>query len=156
MSSTENLNLVPPLIESGRFHELIKAGQTISSSFSPLDNSFSAFITYANTVRAQRCTNSISKTLSHSSQDVPSKEKETKPRTDEEQPIYFSSTDVVPSSERRLVRRSNLYLAIKPWWLCLVHHGHTYYFCSIQQPFVVSWKSFRWLVSPTTSNNDTD
>ncbi|EDR05684.1 uncharacterized protein LACBIDRAFT_302853 [Laccaria bicolor S238N-H82] len=83
MSSTENLNLLPPLIESGRFHQLVKAGQTISSSFSPLDNSFSAFITYANT-------------------DIPSKEKETKSRTDEEQPIYFSGIDIVPSSERRL------------------------------------------------------
>lgn len=45
----ENLNLVPPLVQSGHVHELIALGQTVSASLSPLDNSLAAFIT--NTVR---------------------------------------------------------------------------------------------------------
>jgi len=45
MPAAEYLTLVPPLVEAGKFNELVKAGQTLSSTFSPSDNSFAVFIT---------------------------------------------------------------------------------------------------------------
>ncbi|KAF4610945.1 hypothetical protein D9613_006754 [Agrocybe pediades] len=76
---SDHLNLVPPLVESGKFQELLDAGQTLSVALSPADNSLSAFITNLN----------------------PPSPEETE-KEDDDQPIYFASLDAVPSSERRL------------------------------------------------------
>lgn len=42
---TNDLNLVPPLVESGKFIDLVNAGQTISTCLSPADNTLAIFIT---------------------------------------------------------------------------------------------------------------
>ncbi|KAJ7066584.1 nucleoporin Nup85-like protein [Mycena amicta] len=73
-----HLILTPPLVPAGRPQDLLEAGQALSAALSPLDNSFAVFVTTA-----------------HASQ--PSKRP-----PDEEQPVYFSTRDGVPSSERRL------------------------------------------------------
>jgi len=88
--ATQNINLLPPLVESGRFEELVQSGQTISATTSPFDNSLAIFLSPTNVSGF-------------------------KPDSDQEEPIYFASYDVVPSSERRLVSsksitpRRNLY-----------------------------------------------
>ncbi|KIM44830.1 hypothetical protein M413DRAFT_442797 [Hebeloma cylindrosporum] len=79
MPAAEYLTLAPPLVEAGKFDELVKAGQTVSSTFSSSDNSFAVYITNAIVPNAA------------------------KGRTgEEEQPIYFASLYSPPSSERRL------------------------------------------------------
>ena len=40
-----DINLAPPVVESGRFHDLVKAGQTVSASWSPSSNSLAVFLT---------------------------------------------------------------------------------------------------------------
>ncbi|KAF8998522.1 nucleoporin Nup85-like protein [Cyathus striatus] len=78
MSETASLSLVPALVESGKFSELVNEGQTISTSLSPFSNSLAVFL---------------------SSQLPPSQEKLNQ---DEDFPVYFASMDALPSSERRL------------------------------------------------------
>jgi hypothetical protein len=39
------LNVLPPLVQAGRFGEFIDAGRTLSMSLSPLDNSVATFVT---------------------------------------------------------------------------------------------------------------
>ncbi|KAF5369464.1 hypothetical protein D9758_002731 [Tetrapyrgos nigripes] len=73
----QHINLVPPQVESGHFDELLQAGQTISATTSPFDNSLAVFLSPTN----------ISGSNSSSNQ---------------EEPVYFASYDVIPSSERRL------------------------------------------------------
>lgn len=41
----EHLNLAPPLVEAGRVQDFIDAGQTISSTFSPSDETLAVFVT---------------------------------------------------------------------------------------------------------------
>ncbi|KII87265.1 hypothetical protein PLICRDRAFT_113015 [Plicaturopsis crispa FD-325 SS-3] len=79
MPSADNLNLVPPQVESGDVEGFISSGRTLSASFSPLHNSLAVFST----------TNTVSQPSRQSTQWT-------------EQPVYFASTDSVPSSERRL------------------------------------------------------
>lgn len=99
MDAQEDLNLVPPVIEFGRFEELVKAGQTICSSLSPADNSFAVFLKNAvssNVIRRGRYTKNcfyLKSVLAESSDN------------EDEQPVYFVSRQAVPSSERRLVRQ---------------------------------------------------
>ena len=45
MLGADHINLVPPVVESGRFHDLLKAGQTVSASLSPSSNSLAVFLT---------------------------------------------------------------------------------------------------------------
>ena len=45
MLGADHINLVPPVVESGKFHDLVKAGQTVSSSLSPSSNSLAVFLT---------------------------------------------------------------------------------------------------------------
>jgi hypothetical protein len=45
MPAAEYLTLAPPLVEAGKFNELVKAGQTVSFTLSSSDNSFAVFIT---------------------------------------------------------------------------------------------------------------
>jgi hypothetical protein len=45
MSGDDLLNVLPPLVQSGRFGEFIDAGRTLSMSLSPLDNSVATFVT---------------------------------------------------------------------------------------------------------------
>lgn len=47
MLRVDHINLVPPVVESGRFHDLVKAGQTVSASLSPSSNSLAVFLTNA-------------------------------------------------------------------------------------------------------------
>ncbi|KAF7356620.1 Nuclear pore complex protein Nup85 [Mycena venus] len=70
------LNLTPPLVR--RPEDLLLAGQSLSATLSPLDNSLAVFVTNASSSQPAR-----------------------RP-PDEEQPIYFPGIDAVPSSERRL------------------------------------------------------
>lgn len=56
MLGTDSINLVPPLVEAGKFGDLVAAGQTISSTLSPQDNSLAVFIT--NTASSARFTES--------------------------------------------------------------------------------------------------
>lgn len=42
---TDYLNLVPHLVEAGKFQDLVDAGQTLSSVLSPLDNSLAIYAT---------------------------------------------------------------------------------------------------------------
>ncbi|KDR68007.1 hypothetical protein GALMADRAFT_79171 [Galerina marginata CBS 339.88] len=79
MPVVDHLNLLPPLVESGKFKELVNAGQTISSVLSPSDNSFGVFITSAGAAATDN-----------------------RRLPDDDQPIYFASLDAIPSSERRL------------------------------------------------------
>ncbi|KAJ7334118.1 Nup85 nucleoporin-domain-containing protein [Mycena albidolilacea] len=74
--SGDLLNLTPPLVRKPE--DLLLAGQSLSATLSPLDNSLAVFVTTAS--RSQPGTRP----------------------SDEEQPIYFPSIDAVPSSERRL------------------------------------------------------
>nr|GAT45669.1 predicted protein [Mycena chlorophos] len=74
----DDYNLAPPLVPAGRPQDLLEAGQALSASLSPLDNSVAVFVTSA-----------------HAS-------KPSKRPPDEEQPVYFASLDAIPSSERRL------------------------------------------------------
>ncbi|THV00805.1 hypothetical protein K435DRAFT_776286 [Dendrothele bispora CBS 962.96] len=73
----QNINLLPPLVESGQFEQLVQSGQTISATTSPYDNSLAVFLSPT--------------TVSGSNSN-----------SDREEPVYFASYDVVPSSERRL------------------------------------------------------
>ncbi|KAF9526094.1 Nup85 nucleoporin-domain-containing protein [Crepidotus variabilis] len=81
MATNSNLNLAPPLVEFGKFEDLVTTGQTISSTVSPADNSFAVFM--KNLVR------SLPSGVDHHD-------------GEDEQPIYFASRQAVPSSERRL------------------------------------------------------
>ena len=45
MATDNVLNVLPPLVQSGRFDEFIDAGRTLSMSLSPLDNSVAAYVT---------------------------------------------------------------------------------------------------------------
>ena len=45
MSDANLLNVLPPLVQSGRIGELIDTGRTLSMSVSPLDNSVATFVT---------------------------------------------------------------------------------------------------------------
>ncbi|KAJ7765398.1 Nup85 nucleoporin-domain-containing protein [Mycena maculata] len=76
--STELFNLTPPLVPAGKPEDLLLAGQALAASLSPLDNSLAVFVTNAPTSQLS------------------------KRPPGEEQPIYFSGIDAVPSSERRL------------------------------------------------------
>ncbi|KAJ7115936.1 Nup85 nucleoporin-domain-containing protein [Mycena epipterygia] len=76
--SGEFFNLSPPLVPAGKPGDLLLAGQSLSASFSPLDNSLAVFVTNA-----------------------PTSQPDKRP-PGEEQPIYFPGIDAVPSSERRL------------------------------------------------------
>jgi len=42
---SDHLSLLPPLVEAGKFHELVDAGQTLSAILSPADNSLGVYIT---------------------------------------------------------------------------------------------------------------
>jgi len=53
MASEGHCNLVPPVVESGKFIDLVKAGQTVSASHSPLNTSLAIFI--ANSVSTTPC-----------------------------------------------------------------------------------------------------
>ncbi|KAF9482632.1 hypothetical protein BDN70DRAFT_966723 [Pholiota conissans] len=85
MIGQDNINLAPPLVEAGKFGELVNAGQTISSALSPSDNSLLVFIKNVNPPL-------MDKTRS----------------TQEEQPLYFASMNTIPSSERRLLLTDTL------------------------------------------------
>lgn len=74
-----HLNLVPPVVEAGHVEDLVKAGETISASYSPVGNSLAVFLTSSTDDQRPR-----------------------KESTDEEIPLYFASTDAAPTSERRL------------------------------------------------------
>jgi nuclear pore complex protein Nup85 len=102
MVERDNINLAPPLIEAGKFGELVKAGQTISSALSPSDNSLVVFI--KNAVRLLRILIILSQPFL--SQDMPTADKNR--TTDDEQPLYFASMNAIPSSERRLVCRNSV------------------------------------------------
>ena len=102
MTTTEDhLDLVPPLVEIGKFIDLVNAGQTISASISPADNSLAVFIT--NSVSFWR-SNRYPIPLLSSIKGLPS----TRVNREDEQPVYFASRQAVPSSERRLVRSTVL------------------------------------------------
>ncbi|KAF5316469.1 hypothetical protein D9619_006593 [Psilocybe cf. subviscida] len=79
MATSNTLNLVPPLVEAGKFNKLVKAGQTISYALSPADNSFAVYIRDA-------------------VGSIPNKDR----IPEDEQPVYFANRHTVPSSERRL------------------------------------------------------
>ncbi|KAF8892121.1 nucleoporin Nup85-like protein [Infundibulicybe gibba] len=83
MSASEDLNLIPALVESGHVEDLINSGQTLSVAMSPFDNSLVAYVANATTPQV------------HPRQSVDSDE-------DSEQPIYFANIDSPPSAERRL------------------------------------------------------
>ncbi|KJA25724.1 hypothetical protein HYPSUDRAFT_134002 [Hypholoma sublateritium FD-334 SS-4] len=85
MAAKDVLHLVPPLVEAGKFNDLVKAGQTISSALCPSDNTVLVFIKDKN----------------------PSVSEEAR-ATDEEQPLYFASLNAIPSSERRLLLTDTL------------------------------------------------
>ncbi|KAJ6607496.1 Nup85 nucleoporin-domain-containing protein [Mycena sp. CBHHK59/15] len=76
--SNEVFNLKPALVPAGKPEDLLLAGQSLSASLSPLDNSLAVFVTNAPGSQPGKSS------------------------PGEEQPIYFSSMDCVPSSERRL------------------------------------------------------
>ena len=44
MAAREILHLVPPLVEAGKFNDLVKTGQTVSSALCPSDNTVLVFI----------------------------------------------------------------------------------------------------------------
>ncbi|KAF8159828.1 Nup85 nucleoporin-domain-containing protein [Crassisporium funariophilum] len=85
MPGTDNLNLVPPLVQTGKFEELVKSGQTISASLSSADNSLAVFITNTGLPNADQARG-----------------------VDEAQPVYLAGLDVVPSAERRLLLTDTL------------------------------------------------
>ncbi|KAJ7043585.1 Nup85 nucleoporin-domain-containing protein [Mycena alexandri] len=78
--SGDHFNVAPALVPAGKPEDLLLAGQSLSATFSPLDNSLAVFVTNAPT-----------------SQPGPGRRP-----PDEEQPIYFPGIDAVPSAERRL------------------------------------------------------
>lgn len=47
MSGASHLNLVPPLVKAGHIDDLLQAGQTLSATFSPLNNTLGVFVTSA-------------------------------------------------------------------------------------------------------------
>jgi len=110
MPAAEYLTLAPPLVEAGKFNELVKAGQTVSSTFSSFDNSFAVFIT--NVVRKPMSEKTIIQ-FNFFPQVAPTAAKG--PTREDEQPIYFASLNSPPSSERRLVSQQ--------WWFVeiLIH-----------------------------------
>ncbi|KAG6873516.1 hypothetical protein C0995_014784 [Termitomyces sp. Mi166 len=77
MQAESHLNLLPPLVESGDVDGLASAGQVLSSTWSPLNASLAISIASTNPSSSK-----------HGSSD--------------EQPIYFASLNLAPSSERRL------------------------------------------------------
>ncbi|KAJ7155434.1 nucleoporin Nup85-like protein [Mycena crocata] len=92
--SGELFNLSPALVPAGKPEDLLSAGQSLSASLSPLDNSLAVFVTNAvNHVSHSR--------LKISFHIQPTSQPGRRP-PGEEQPIYFSGIDAVPSSERRL------------------------------------------------------
>ncbi|KAK0189185.1 Nup85 nucleoporin-domain-containing protein [Armillaria mellea] len=74
-----HLSLLPPVVEAGHIEDLVKAGETISATSSPVGNALAVFLTASTNVHGPR-----------------------KENNDEEVPIYFASTDAAPTSERRL------------------------------------------------------
>ncbi|KAH9479690.1 Nuclear pore complex protein Nup85 [Psilocybe cubensis] len=76
---TDYLNLVPHLVEAGKFQDFVNAGQTLSSVLSPLDNSLAIYATNLNPPTADD---------GHTLED--------------EQSLYIASLDNAPSSGRRL------------------------------------------------------
>jgi nuclear pore complex protein Nup85 len=103
MLGTDHINLVPPVVEAGRFHDLVKAGQTVSASLSPSSNSLAVFLT--NTVCFLHSGGAFV-CVTHSSQGPLDKNKSH--AIDDDQPVYFAGLDVAPSSERRLVRAATI------------------------------------------------
>ncbi|KAF7308801.1 Nuclear pore complex protein Nup85 [Mycena kentingensis (nom. inval.)] len=95
MAVDHHLNLAPALVPPGKSQDLLDAGQALSAALSPRDNSLAVFTTTAVTVAPVFGRKHVSFYLQHASQ--PSKRP-----PDEEQPVYFSALDAVPSSERRL------------------------------------------------------
>lgn len=47
MAAIDSYNLKPPLIEAGKFKDIVDAGQTITSTWSPADNNLAIYITNA-------------------------------------------------------------------------------------------------------------
>ncbi|KAJ7583127.1 Nup85 nucleoporin-domain-containing protein [Mycena floridula] len=74
-----NLNLLPPLVESGHTQDFVESGQVISAVFSHTGNSLAVFVSNAQTPSADH-----------------------KSHFEQEQPVYFVALDAPPSSERRL------------------------------------------------------
>ncbi len=44
MAARDILHLVPPLVEAGKFNDLVKTGQTVSSALCPSDNTVLVFV----------------------------------------------------------------------------------------------------------------
>ncbi|PPQ86290.1 hypothetical protein CVT26_004556, partial [Gymnopilus dilepis] len=78
MPAGDNINLIPPPIE-----DIVKAGQTISSTVSPADNSLAIYITQPDSLPI------------HANE-----------ARDEEQHVYFANSDAVPSERRENLMKS--------------------------------------------------
>ncbi|KAL0569065.1 hypothetical protein V5O48_012909 [Marasmius crinis-equi] len=76
---SNHLDLLPPLVEKGRFGDLLESNETISTSMSPHGNSLAVFMTPHRIV-----VNPKDQSATY------------------DEPMYFASYDVAPSSERRL------------------------------------------------------
>ncbi|KAJ6447407.1 hypothetical protein C8R47DRAFT_1273691, partial [Mycena vitilis] len=92
--SGDHLNLSPALVRKPG--DLLLAGQSLTASLSPLDNSLAAsFVTTAVIALLLHMTLGSHGILSLTPQPA-------RRPPDEEQPVYFPAIDAVPSSERRL------------------------------------------------------
>ena len=124
MLGADHINLVPPVVELGRFHDLVKAGQTVSASFSPSSNSLAVFLT--NTVCLLH-PESAFVCVTHSLQGPLDKNKSH--TTDDDQPVYFAGLDVAPSSERRLVSATINISDLHNLELYIVPYRYPHYIC---------------------------
>ncbi|KAF8646884.1 hypothetical protein AX16_007062 [Volvariella volvacea WC 439] len=77
--SSQHLNLTPALVESGKGDDLIKHGQSIRATFSPLNNSLAVFVAPARPPQPGA-----------------------QPSEENEQAVSFASLELVPRAERRL------------------------------------------------------
>ncbi|KAF5343825.1 hypothetical protein D9757_013915 [Collybiopsis confluens] len=77
-----HIDLVPPLVEAGKFNELVQSGHIISASLSPHNNSLAIHMAPLG---------------------EPSSENS---RLEQEETVYFASHDDIPSSDRRLILSS--------------------------------------------------
>ncbi|EGN95218.1 hypothetical protein SERLA73DRAFT_187558 [Serpula lacrymans var. lacrymans S7.3] len=81
MMLRDRLNVVPPLVGAGCADELANAGKTLFGTQSPLNDSIAVAVTSIRSPQSVRRAGSTDA---------------------DDQPVYFASADMVPSSERRL------------------------------------------------------
>jgi nuclear pore complex protein Nup85 len=125
MTSTNHLNLFPPLIQAGHPEHFIQSGKTISFAQSPLNQSHAVFPSPRVCFASSNCF----KESAHN----PCQQYASSIRNSgaEEQPIFFASSETSPSSERRLVCPRDRLYCVAHIYVWIVHRRYINHLCCV-------------------------